>query len=512
MRTFALGKKPIALTRNSSGITLCLCTATQTTALSISLFRGFPSGMYIQVFPATCIRSNKPLKAHTSMNRKRALPYALMLAGLLLAPPAATAAETLEERVIRLEKELAELKTLVRQTTPAQAPAAAVAVPPAAQTAKPAPPKGIAVTTASGVRAQLYGFARFDASYDTGQINPGNIALWAKPVQGGDNDGEWNLTAGATRLGINLSGPDSENLKLSGNIELDFLGGGTENNLNPRLRHGYLKAYWPASDFSIIAGQTWDLVSSLIPFVDDPGLMWASGNIGMRHPQLRLTKGFSVAEQSRLEIAAAASRSIGESNKLTETWITDTGKDAAMPTVQGRIALSAPLIAEGKPATIAVSGHYGQEEWDSDLNNTHLTLPSWSCNLELLLPVSSKLLLAGEYFTGSNLDDYAGGIFQGVNAKGAEPEEIRSSGGWAALRYAYSPAVALSIGGGIDDPEDGDLADNARSANRSLFASYVNQITPNFIFGLQLSKWNTDYKNAPDSDAFRAQSSMTYKF
>jgi hypothetical protein len=464
--------------------------------------------MYIQVFPATCIRSNKPLKAHTPMNRKRALPYALMLAGLLLAPPAATAAETLEERVIRLEKELAELKTLVGQKPAATAQAAAAPSSPAAPAANPAPPSGIAVTTASGVRAQLYGFARFDASYDTGQIYPGNIALWAQPVQAGGNDGEWNLTAGATRLGINLSGPDSENLKLSGNIELDFLGGGTENNLNPRLRHGYLKAYWPASDFSIIAGQTWDLVSSLIPFVDDPGLMWASGNIGMRHPQLRLTKGFAVAESSRIEIAAAASRSIGEKNSLG----IDTGKDAGMPTLQGRIALSAPLIAEGKPATIAVSGHYGQEEWDSDLNNTHLTLPSWSCNLELLLPLSSKLLLAGEYFTGSNLDDYAGGIIQGVNAKGAEPEDIRSSGGWAALKYAYSPAVTLSIGGGIDDPEDSDLADKARSANRSLFASYVNQITPNFIFGLQLSKWNTDYKNAPDSDAFRAQSSMTYRF
>ncbi|NTW94815.1 MAG: hypothetical protein HGB27_09080, partial [Chlorobiaceae bacterium] len=88
--------------------------------------------MYIQVFPATCIRSNKPLKAHTPMNRKRALPYALMLAGLLLAPPAATAAETLEERVIRLEKELAELKTLVGQKPAATAQAAAAPSSPAA--------------------------------------------------------------------------------------------------------------------------------------------------------------------------------------------------------------------------------------------------------------------------------------------------------------------------------------------------------------------------------------------
>ncbi|MCF8217059.1 MAG: hypothetical protein K9I59_09515 [Chlorobium sp.] len=466
--------------------------------------------MYIQVFPETCIRSNKPLKAHSPMNRKRALPFALLLAGLMLAPPAASAAETLEERVIRLEKELAELKTLVGRKPSAPSPIAAAPAAPAAPAANPAPPTGIAVTTSSGVRAQLYGFARLDASYDTGQIYPGNIALWAQPENGADSDGEWNLTAGATRLGINLSGPDSENLKLSGNIELDFLGGGTENNLNPRLRHGYLKAYWPASDFSIIAGQTWDLVSSLIPFVDDPGMMWASGNIGTRHPQLRLTKGFAVGEKNRLEIAAAASRTIGEKNSLG----IDTGKDADMPTVQGRIALSAPLSDSGKPATIAMSGHYGQEEWDSNKLNHHETIDSWSCNVELSIPLGRKFILAGEYFTGSNLDDYWGGVFQGVNAKGAKPEGIRSSGGWAALRYAYSPAVTISLGGGFDDPENGDLSgmENPRTFNRSLFAAYVNQLTPNFVFGLQLSKWDTGYLNTPDSDAVRAQSSMTYRF
>lgn len=463
--------------------------------------------MYIQIFSASCIQADKPMKAHTSMNRKRTLPYALMLAGMLLAHQPATAAETLEERVLRLENEIAELKTLLKQNPQTTAPSPAPTVPgnKTALMTSSAP-----VTTNSGVRAQLYGFARFDASYDSSPVYPGNIALWAQPQNGSEGDGEWNLTAGATRIGLNLSGPDTDNLKLSGNIELDFLGGGTENNLNPRLRHGYLKAYWPASDFSIMAGQTWDLVSSLIPFVDDPAIMWASGNIGMRHPQFRLTKGFAIGEKSRLEIATAASRTIGEKNTLG----IDTGKDADMPTLQGRITLSAPLALSAKPATIALSGHYGEEEWDRDRLNHHETIDTWSCNVELSIPLSSKVLLAGEYFTGSNLDDYAGGIVQGVNPKGDEPEGIRSSGGWAALRYAYSPDVTISLGGGIDDPEDSDLSgmDKPRTFSRNLFAAYVNQLSPNLIFGLQLSKWDTGYLNAPDSDALRAQSSMTYRF
>ncbi len=451
------------------------------------------------------------------MNRKRALPYALMLAGLLLAPPAATAAETLEERVIRLEKELAELKTLVGQKPAATAQAAAAPSSPAApaqQTAKPELQSPLTVTLGSGVKAQLYGFARFDASYDTGKINPGNIALWVRPEGLNNNDAEWNLTAGATRLGLNLTGPDTDTIKLSGNIEFDFLSNiGAENNASPRLRHGYLKAFWPASDFSILAGQTWDVISSQIPFTDDPAIMWAAGNIGSRHPQLRLTKGFSVGEKGRIEVVAAASRTIGESNNLAETWNTDPGKDADIPTIQGRIAFSTPLLVDTQPATIALSGHFGQEEWDSDKTGNHETLDSWSCNVEIALPLSEKLALAGEYFTGSNLDDYWGGIGQGVNNTiSSDLKEIRSQGGWAAIRYTMNSSSSFSLGAGIDDPNDNDLATGGRSLNQSVFANVINRITPNFIFGLQLSKWNTDYKNAPDSDAFRAQSSMTYRF
>lgn len=451
------------------------------------------------------------------MNRKRALPYALMLAGLLLAPPAATAAETLEERVIRLEKELAELKTLVGQKPAATAQAAAAPSSPAApaqQTAKPELQSPLTVTLGSGVKAQLYGFARFDASYDTGKINPGNIALWVRPEGLNNNDAEWNLTAGATRLGLNLTGPDTDTIKLSGNIEFDFLSNiGAENNASPRLRHGYLKAFWPASDFSILAGQTWDVISSQIPFTDDPAIMWAAGNIGSRHPQLRLTKGFSVGEKGRIEVVAAASRTIGESNNLAETWNTDPGKDADIPTIQGRIAFSTPLLVDTQPATIALSGHFGQEEWDSDKTGDHETLDSWSCNVEIALPLSEKLALAGEYFTGSNLDDYWGGIGQGVNNTiSSDLKEIHSQGGWAAIRYTMNSSSSFSLGAGIDDPNDNDLATGGRSLNQSVFANVINRITPNFIFGLQLSKWNTDYKNAPDSDAFRAQSSMTYRF
>ncbi len=436
------------------------------------------------------------------MKERGKFRYALLLAGSLVTAAPGFAAESADTRISRLERELADLKTAVNSKNAAiQAPS----------TTEPLSPP--LVSTASGTKVQFYGFTRFDISYDSGKINPGNIALWAWPEALNNNDAEWNLTAGATRLGLNLSGPDTEKIKLTGNIEFDFLGGGTENNMNPRMRHAYLKAFWPTADFSILAGQTWDVHSSLIPIVDDPAIMWASGNIGTRHPQVRVTKGFAVGKKGHLEVATAAARTIGSTNNWASTWNTDPGKDAALPTIQGRIAYSAPLLVSNQPATLAISGHYGQEEWDTDTIGTHKTLDSWSYNLELTMPICPKMTIAGEYFTGSNLDDYWGGVAQGVNnSLIADLREIRSTGGWAALRFNANPSTSLSFGAGIDNPHDDDLALNARSQNQTIFASVVNKITPGLILGFQLSEWKTDYKGAGESNALRAQSSLTYKF
>lgn len=451
---------------------------------------------YITDFPARIPhnRNTRPMRPkHTTLAAR------LLAAALFMSAPAAPArAEgTIEERIAGLERELAELKALLQARPAAEAPPATPAAPVAATS-----PETPAVTAAPGVKVRLYGFARFDGSYDTGRLTPGNIALYAE--KGSDSDAEWNLTGNASRIGMDLSGPDTGKMKLSAKIEFDFFGGGTENAANPRLRHGYLRAYWPESDFSILAGQTWDVNSSLIPFVDDAGLMWDAGNIGGRHAQLRLTKGFSAGDRQRIEVAVAAARNIGETNGAT-----DTGKDADMPTLQGRVAFSAPLLVADRPATIAVSGHYGQEQWDTDAANTHVTADTWSASLELSMPLTTKLLLAGECFTGANLENYWGGIGQSTGSTG---NETRAEGGWAAMRYTISPTTTVALGAGIDDPLDSDLAAGGRTFNRTIFANVLESITPNFILGLQLSEWKTGYVGQSDSDVWRTQTSLTYKF
>ena len=124
----------------------------------------------------------------------------------------------------------------------------------------------IAVITKSGVSATLYGFASLNAAYEDSKSNNGNFANFVTASDlTNKNDAGWHFTPNLTRIGLNLSsGNDSTFFKANGKIEVDFYGGGSGNAPTPRLRHGYGEITFGKSGFSILGGQTWDLISPLV--------------------------------------------------------------------------------------------------------------------------------------------------------------------------------------------------------------------------------------------------------
>ena len=124
----------------------------------------------------------------------------------------------------------------------------------------------ISVTTKTGVTATLYGFASLNAAYEDSKSNNGNFANFvAASDLTNENDGGWHLTPNLTRIGFNLSsGSDTTYFKANGKVEVDFYGGGSANNPNPRLRHGYGEISFGKTGFSILGGQTWDVISPLV--------------------------------------------------------------------------------------------------------------------------------------------------------------------------------------------------------------------------------------------------------
>lgn len=372
----------------------------------------------------------------------------------------------------------------------------------------------------SSFETELYGFLKLDSAYDTARVNPGNFNRWVESDSVGPNDDQFNTTANHSRFGFNFKGPDFGSAKSSAKVEMDFFGsGGTENKANLMLRHAYLQMDWPDSDFSIMAGQMFDTFSPLYPNTVQYAVGWWSGNIGYRRPQLRAIKGFGLDEDVRLETQLAISRTIGET--LFGTNRNTTGEDSGFPTVQGRVAISFPMLTE-KPTTIGLSGHFGQEEIDMDLFDNSRDMDTWSANLDMTIPLMEKMQLTGEAWVGANLDTYLGGIGQGIHsvdydgnaANGAEFPYggLNAKGGWAALALGPWGSFSYNVGAEIDDPDGNELYRGQRDQNMTVFGNVFWKINDAITTAFEVSYLDTLYKEISDGDAMRFQLSLMYKF
>ena len=378
----------------------------------------------------------------------------------------------------------------------------------------------ISVTTKTGVTATLYGFASLNAAYEDSKSNNGNLANYVNQSDiTNENDGGWYLTPNLTRIGFNLSsGSDSTYLKANGKIEIDFYGGGSANNPNPRLRHGYGELSFGKTGFSILGGQTSDVISPLITPTLNAGVLNNSGDAGLRRAQLRLTEKIPVGEGS-VDIAAAVVRTIGENQPYNSSSASETGTDADIPTFQGRIGIALPLWVDSKKAGLGVSGHYGQEEIDLDATGKTKDIPTWSANVDLTLPITGAITLLGEGFIGENLDTYAAGIGRGFVANAEDPESVKSIkayGGWFALQGKLVQKLALNAGAGIDKLNRDDIEKvGGREQNVSVFANASYSFTDAFSLGVEYLHVQTDYLvsgTVKEADLNRYHLSATYAF
>jgi len=365
----------------------------------------------------------------------------------------------------------------------------------------------------SSLDIQFYGYIKADAAYDDSRTTSGNFVLWADNEAQRDDDDEFNMTANETRLGFLINGPKDGNMETSGRVEFDFFGNyAEENKAKIQMRHAYMQFLWPQEQFSILAGQTWDVISPLNPSTLNYTVLWGVGNIGYRRPQIRLTKDWDLSEETSLRLQGAVARTIGDDEGTTEA-----GEDAGFPSFQGRAALTFPWLAQG-PTTFGVSGHWGQEEYD-EMPSGHGEADSWSLNLDLLQPLCEKMTLKAELFTGENLNAYFGGIIQGVrpikNGAGTTigyDNEIATKGGWVALALGPWDKWSFNTGIGIDDVDAGDVNVGQRTLNRSIFGNAIYALNKHADVGLELSHWRTDYRGDGDADDFRVQAAFKYKF
>lgn len=154
-------------------------------------------------------------------------------------------------------------------------PAAYGTSPPAAVVEPQAPAKGpetqsAPVTSQSKVPVAIYGTILLNAFFDTSLNNIEDIPLLASK-KGSDpfpDDKTFGMTARQSRLGLRYQGPNVGGAKISGQVEVDFLGGKAafSNGINMdllRLRLALGRLDW--TNFSFVAGQDWSIFAPLNP-------------------------------------------------------------------------------------------------------------------------------------------------------------------------------------------------------------------------------------------------------
>lgn len=346
----------------------------------------------------------------------------------------------------------------------------------------------------------FYGYLKLDTSWDDSLVNTGEFIRW---VERGDADDDlFSMTIRQTRLGARFSGGGTANMKAGGLFEIDFYEGGAENKARPMIRHAYLTLDWADERFSLLAGQTWDIISPLNPDTVNYAVAWWVGNIGYRRPQLRLTKLFG-DKDLLVTVTGGVSRTIGRDNLQNAV---DTGEDSGTPTVQGRLAVS--FAAPGGGATIGVSGHWGQEEFD--VAGESLDVDTWSVNADLRATFGSSVIFQAEVFSGSNLDAFNGGIAQGINL--AQHEAIDAVGGWAAVTFNASSDLVFNIGYALDDPDEEFLTAAMRDRNQALWLNSWLAVSKYVRLGAEVSRWETEYVDGESADSLRLQGSIVYSF
>ncbi len=348
----------------------------------------------------------------------------------------------------------------------------------------------------------FYGFFKLNMAYDSGYLYPGNFALYSKDPEGTKN--LFYLSINESRFGVNIKGNKVGDFNLTGKVEVDFMGGGPENKSHLKMRHAYLKI--SNKSFSILAGQTWDIIAPLNPLSFNYSVMWFGGNIGFRRVQLRIENNFEFGGGNRFKIQAGIFRTIAQDYDLNGI---DDDVSSGMPSLQARVS-SKINIAGSSFFEIGLSGHYGKiKTFVSTASDNSKNYITNSLDFDFLFK-SKYIKIMGEYFNGKNLGTFLAGIGQDINLdKGVE---ISSRGGW--FDFIITPTKKLTIGAGysVDNPDDKNLSEGDKSKNSVIFGNIIYKIKKELRFGVEINRWTTEYYKENKFSANRFQFVIMYLF
>jgi hypothetical protein len=269
-----------------------------------------------------------------------------------------------------------------------------------------------------------------------------------------------------TRIGLTADGPTLGSVRTNAVVAMDFFGGipafqtGQVMGL-PRLLVAFARiegertALEVGQDHMILAPRD---PTSLAAYAFP--LLFRSGNLYLRTPQVRIEQSFASRLRATAGIVAPIGGDLTDPNYVFVPPALG-GERSQRPGVQARFAYTTGEADSPRHVDIGVSGHVGWERRADDLAR------SWASAIDFAAR-RDVIGVAGEFFTGDNIDAFGGAL--GLDA--------RSAGGWGELQLFPTTRLSFATGFGLDDVQDANRFSLARRQNQSVYGNVMFSLTP----------------------------------
>ncbi len=331
----------------------------------------------------------------------------------------------------------------------------------------------------------VYGFARLDVLADDAKLSDVAQPRFVQMMPTGtSNEGEMTMTPRLSRVGLSIDDwdvGDTSFIKGDGKLEVDFGGGGGTNAI--RLRQAYAQISFD-NKVRLLAGQTEDLFSPLIPTAQNDTQLMFAGNVGDRRPQLRMVIDGAILHAG---VALATTGTLDRSGLMAAT--------PSRPMFQWLIEGQKRFRHAGL-LKVGISGHLAREELADGTRHG-----SSSVGIHAFLPIVPMIAFQGEAYVGANAADIGGGIDQGVDAMTGH--RIGAKGGWIELVAAPTKRHILAFGTSLDTANAGDLNPGDRERNGTVYAVVRYKPLPTLQLAAEYLYWKTAYHDMGSATANR---------
>lgn len=397
-------------------------------------------------------------------------------------------------------------------------------------------------------KVQLYGFIKLDLVYNTRDVLHDSGPLWVMNqsmynAQGtyitgsspDNNRGSFMYDIRQTRIGLKINGPTILGAATDATIEVDFWGdmptSGTPSRQGQfRMRHAFVRLKWTSQTY-ILIGQFWTYMMPWDPFNPSPYSIQSAmpdtvtfiplagaGLLFMREPMVAVGQTIG-PDLFKIRIEGAIARAQGGNDsgsgiypgsRSSQTDDIGPGEASQFPAYRARITF-ALLPSDGIGFTFGGAYCYQRERHQvSGIALTPLAtvspvghLVNSYCMLGFAKLQISIVSLAGHFYWGTNLDNFFGGVTQGVvvDTTNGLAHSVPTRAGWGELRFNLQRLripLVFNFGYGSEViynrywmPRDASF----RLWNTNMYANCWIFLHPRFRLGLEYGYLQTKYKN-----------------